>query len=332
MAQDTVQQRKVGILLGIGIFLMPYIYSWFTLRAGYSAKVRVVAFSWLAILIISFIITSKNGETSLGKSNSKEQQLSAKALNETKAEADLKLLSVTCRQEGNFSKLIGEVENISSDGFKNIMVKGVFRDGKGNVIASDSSFISDLLPSTKKSFEISAHVKGATSCETEEFKIFGGRILTITAASVGAQFRPQMNSQKDDVVATSDSTQSDVPDEWTIYIKSAEYAVKTKLCAISKCGGFKSSIVSNGQTKGNEAKILQIEYVEVVPGDKNKHKKCSYVHFAFDKDFNEPANVFASWSPNESDCSINHIVYGQDGKTFGSFVSGLGYSGKLPEK
>lgn len=42
-------QRKVGVLLGFGIWFIPYIFSWFTLRKGYSKTARIVAFIWLAI-------------------------------------------------------------------------------------------------------------------------------------------------------------------------------------------------------------------------------------------------------------------------------------------
>jgi hypothetical protein len=41
-AQET-PTRRVGFLLGLGILLMPYIFSWFTLGKGYSSRVRFVA-------------------------------------------------------------------------------------------------------------------------------------------------------------------------------------------------------------------------------------------------------------------------------------------------
>ena len=44
--------RKVGIGLGIGIFLAPYIFAWFTLRSGYSAIARAVSFIWLAVIVV----------------------------------------------------------------------------------------------------------------------------------------------------------------------------------------------------------------------------------------------------------------------------------------
>jgi len=44
--------RKVGGLLGLGIFVMPYIFSWFTLRAGYSKTARIVSFAWLGWVVL----------------------------------------------------------------------------------------------------------------------------------------------------------------------------------------------------------------------------------------------------------------------------------------
>ena len=48
-------QRPVGYLMALGIFIAPYIFGWFVLRAGYSNFARVVAFGWcLAVLVTAF--------------------------------------------------------------------------------------------------------------------------------------------------------------------------------------------------------------------------------------------------------------------------------------
>lgn len=44
-------ERKVSILLGVGIFVMPYIFAWFTLREGYSKPARFISFGWLLLLV-----------------------------------------------------------------------------------------------------------------------------------------------------------------------------------------------------------------------------------------------------------------------------------------
>lgn len=44
-------ERKVSILLGLGVFLMPYFFAWFTLREGYSKSVRFISFGWLLFFV-----------------------------------------------------------------------------------------------------------------------------------------------------------------------------------------------------------------------------------------------------------------------------------------
>lgn len=50
-------ERKVSILLGTGIFILPYIFAWFTLREGYSKPARFISFGWL--LFLSFLNIQK---------------------------------------------------------------------------------------------------------------------------------------------------------------------------------------------------------------------------------------------------------------------------------
>lgn len=45
-------KRRVGLLLGLGIFFVPFVFSWFTLRKGHTKVARVVAFSWLVIALL----------------------------------------------------------------------------------------------------------------------------------------------------------------------------------------------------------------------------------------------------------------------------------------
>lgn len=44
--------RKVSLRLGIGIFVLPFLFSWFTLRPGYGKKARVIAFAWLFVYVL----------------------------------------------------------------------------------------------------------------------------------------------------------------------------------------------------------------------------------------------------------------------------------------
>lgn len=48
-------QRKVSLLLGIGIFLMPYIFAWLLLRDGYSKTARILSFVWMGVVLLRLI-------------------------------------------------------------------------------------------------------------------------------------------------------------------------------------------------------------------------------------------------------------------------------------
>jgi ATP-dependent Zn protease len=45
--------RKVSILLGIGILLIPIVFAWFTLRQGYSTVSRAISMVWMVIYIFA---------------------------------------------------------------------------------------------------------------------------------------------------------------------------------------------------------------------------------------------------------------------------------------
>lgn len=48
----NMEKRSIGFLLGIGICLMPYFFSWYTLRKGFSWLARIISFGWLAFTLI----------------------------------------------------------------------------------------------------------------------------------------------------------------------------------------------------------------------------------------------------------------------------------------
>lgn len=49
-------QRKVSLLLGLGILLIPFVFSWFTLRRGYSLTARGISFLWFALIFVSLVL------------------------------------------------------------------------------------------------------------------------------------------------------------------------------------------------------------------------------------------------------------------------------------
>jgi len=56
----TPPKRTISILLGIGILLLPIIFTWFTLRKGYSTNAKVFAFTWLILCLVIFSNIDEN--------------------------------------------------------------------------------------------------------------------------------------------------------------------------------------------------------------------------------------------------------------------------------
>lgn len=54
------QTRKVGFALGIGIFFIPFIFAWFTLRKGHSDVSRALSFGWLFLAFISAVLPQQS--------------------------------------------------------------------------------------------------------------------------------------------------------------------------------------------------------------------------------------------------------------------------------
>ena len=58
-SNSPAKSKTVGLLLGIGIFIIPLFFSWFTLRKGHTTKAKVISFGWLVLSLA--IIGSQDG-------------------------------------------------------------------------------------------------------------------------------------------------------------------------------------------------------------------------------------------------------------------------------
>lgn len=87
------QQQNVGCLLGGGIFVMPYIFAWFTLRKGYSTAARVISFGWMVLVVGAAIA----GPTSGGDFSSGGPS-TASAASSTPSQADREYVDISCRK------------------------------------------------------------------------------------------------------------------------------------------------------------------------------------------------------------------------------------------
>ena len=66
-------QRPVGYLLALGIFIAPYIFGWLVLRAGYSAKARIVTFGWCFIILTATLSMNSTDHIPVPLSGSKKE-------------------------------------------------------------------------------------------------------------------------------------------------------------------------------------------------------------------------------------------------------------------
>ncbi|ENU88517.1 hypothetical protein F972_02081 [Acinetobacter sp. CIP 102529] len=53
---NNFENKKVSIPLAIGIFVIPIIFAWFTLKKGYSNTARLVSFGWLLLGVLVFVM------------------------------------------------------------------------------------------------------------------------------------------------------------------------------------------------------------------------------------------------------------------------------------
>ena len=51
-AEEPRGEKKVSVLLGLGIFFLPYVFSWFTLMKGYSNRARAISLVWLVVALL----------------------------------------------------------------------------------------------------------------------------------------------------------------------------------------------------------------------------------------------------------------------------------------
>lgn len=48
-------ERKVGILLALGIFFVPFVFGWLTLRKGHSSTAKILAFAWMGVVLLGMV-------------------------------------------------------------------------------------------------------------------------------------------------------------------------------------------------------------------------------------------------------------------------------------
>ena len=132
------EERKVGILLGLGIFIVPFIFVWFLLRNGHTSLARILGFGWFGLAVLVSMggdqdrtqSTSASNSASSAASQRESSRLSQIATPAAPAETEV-LREVTAQQlasayerntvaadqqfKGKRFKVTGVVDSINTD-------------------------------------------------------------------------------------------------------------------------------------------------------------------------------------------------------------------------
>lgn len=117
-ANIPTKKRSVGVLLGVGIVLIPPIFAWFTLRKGHSVLSRVLSFSWLILSIA--IISAQDGVENGGTSKPNSAPVEA-----------------TAEQVPQAERLTGPQKNAVRSAKQYLSMQGFSRDGLIEQLSSE---------------------------------------------------------------------------------------------------------------------------------------------------------------------------------------------------
>lgn len=126
-ASAPTEVRAVSILLGIGIFLIPLIFAWFTLRKGHTTKAKVISFIWLALTFV--IIASQDGtQRTAGSSSSaspitaSQEQIMEVNIRDILSAYENNEVGADNQYKGSLIQVVGIVSSIKKDIIDNLYV------------------------------------------------------------------------------------------------------------------------------------------------------------------------------------------------------------------
>ena len=125
------QKSSIGTLLGIGILLVPIIFSWFTLRPGYRTRSRVIAFCWLFVVIFAVISAEQSENPARPSSPQPAEVTSNPSLRDNimnvsamqiVSEYDNNEIAADSQYKGKYVRISGVVNDIAKDILDNMYV------------------------------------------------------------------------------------------------------------------------------------------------------------------------------------------------------------------
>lgn len=116
--------RSVGLLLGAGILFLPLIFSWFTLRRGYTTTTKAVAFVWLAfcLLIVGTHDTKNAGSLADASSSSSSAQVMQVGIQQLLADYKNNEVGADNKYKGNLIEVTGIISDVKKDILDNLYV------------------------------------------------------------------------------------------------------------------------------------------------------------------------------------------------------------------
>lgn len=180
--------KKVGILLGLGILFIPYIFSWFTLQKGYSTSAKAISLGWLGLVVVMFLASPKNTEqrntaTTLSSSSTSSTTTTSAVStpSESPKESALRQAKIDFSwSKGGFGSIMEAdftIENPSNYAIKDIEVTCTHFANSGTEIDSNTRTIYESVPSrgkkVVKNFNMGfIHSQAKkTSCKIEDLEV-----------------------------------------------------------------------------------------------------------------------------------------------------------------
>jgi hypothetical protein len=147
-------EKKVGVLLGIGIFFMPYIFAWLTLMKGYGKNARALSFIWM-IAMAAMVLGPHNHTTNISPpANSAPTALQSTLNQKTPKENAIDLVKLDFKWGtagfGNIMEADFTIQNPTDHAIKDIEITCAHYAKSGTSIDSNTRTIYDIIPAKGK--------------------------------------------------------------------------------------------------------------------------------------------------------------------------------------
>ena len=125
-ADLTVAQRSVGFWLGLGVVLLPLVFTWFLLRQGYSTRSRCMGVAWLLFTLMAVLGHQDKGVMSFAAAPSQPakvvqqvEPLPEYSAQQMAADYERNTVAADQRYKGKRFKVSGVVDSINTSLFGN---------------------------------------------------------------------------------------------------------------------------------------------------------------------------------------------------------------------